>query len=66
MAQQSQTAEGPIAEQRRAAKGMPRPLRTLLLTALGLVLAGAAYLMAARGEALIVDLAAFSKGLFCF
>ena len=66
MAQQSHTAAGPLA--RRAPRGerMPRVLRTSLITVLGALLAGAAYLLAVRGEALILDLAAVSQRLFCF
>jgi hypothetical protein len=45
---------------------MPRVLRSSLIIVLGALLAGAAYLLAVRGEALILDLAAVSQRLFCF
>jgi hypothetical protein len=45
---------------------MPRALRISLFAALGALLAGAAYLLVVRGEALIVDLAAVSQRIFCF
>jgi len=45
---------------------MPLGLRRLLLALLGILLAGAAYLLMVRGEALIIDLAAFSQRIFCF
>jgi hypothetical protein len=58
MAQQIQT----VARTER----MPRVLRTGLLAGLGALLAGAAYLLAVRGEALILDLGAISQRIFCF
>jgi len=66
MAQQSQTAASPGARQRARSERMPRALLTSLLVALGALLAGAAYLLAVRGEALILDLAAVSQRIFCF
>jgi len=45
---------------------MPRALRAWLLVVFGTLLAGAAYLLAVRGEALILDLAAVSQRIFCF
>jgi len=45
---------------------MPLLARVALATGLGCLLAGAAYLLAVRGEALILDLAAFSQRIFCF
>jgi hypothetical protein len=65
MAQQSQTAARP-ARQRALTERMPRALRTALLAVLGALLAGAAYLLAVRGEALMLDLAAVSQRIFCF
>jgi len=56
----------------RAASGepggarMPSALRSVLLGLLGLLLAGAGYLIAVRGEALILDLGALSQRIFCF
>jgi hypothetical protein len=65
MAEQSQTAEGAI-ERAGSAQRMPRGLRRLLLVQLGVLLAGASYLLAVRGEALLLDLAAVSQRIFCF
>jgi hypothetical protein len=65
MAEQSQTAEGAV-ERAGSAARMPRGLRRLLLALLGVLLASASYLLAVRGEALILDLAAVSQRLFCF
>lgn len=45
---------------------MPAGVRRMLFAALGLVLAGALYLVAVRGEALLLDLSAFSQRVFCF
>ena len=65
MAQQSQTA-APRAPRRARMERMPRALLTALLALLGALLAGAAYLLSVRGEALILDLAAMSQRIFCF
>jgi hypothetical protein len=51
--------------ERRAAMPMPGGLRRGLLAALGLVFAGALFLIATRGEALLVDLAALGRAI-CF
>jgi hypothetical protein len=57
-------------EERRATEdaagrqAMPAGLRRGLLAALGLLLAGALYLLAVRGEALIADLAGFVQRCF--
>jgi hypothetical protein len=64
MAQSSRSAEGRIAA--AGARGMPLLARLALAAGLGCLLAGAAYLLAVRGEALILDLAAFSQRIFCF
>ena len=66
MAEQSQMAEAALARAGSPAERMPRRLRHLLLALLGLLLAGASYLLSARGEALILDLAAVSQRIFCF
>jgi hypothetical protein len=66
MAQQSQTAATPTAKRQAGSPGMPRALATSLLLALAALLAGAAYLLVVRGEALILDLAAVSQRIFCF
>jgi hypothetical protein len=44
---------------------MPAGVRWALLGVLGALLAGALYLIAVRGEALLVDLSALSR-IFCF
>ena len=66
MAQQGQTAARPLARRQALTERMPRALRTALLAGLGALLAGAAYLLAVRGEALILDLGAVSQRIFCF
>jgi hypothetical protein len=66
MAQQGHTAAGPLARRAARSERMPRVLRSSLIIVLGALLAGAAYLLAVRGEALILDLAAVSQRLFCF
>jgi len=48
----------------RACLRAPASARRALFAALGLVLAGALYLIAVRGEALLLDLAALRA--FCF
>ncbi|HZT48445.1 MAG TPA: hypothetical protein VFA64_10765 [Hyphomicrobiaceae bacterium] len=53
-------------EVRATAPSAPGVVRWSVLGLVGLVFAGALYLIAVRGEALIVDLAAFSRSLFCF
>jgi hypothetical protein len=45
---------------------MPAAQRHAVLGAVGLALAGALYLIAVRGEALLVDLSALSQRIFCF
>ena len=45
---------------------MPAGVRRALLAGVGLLLAGALYLIAVRGEALLLDLSAFSQRVFCF
>jgi hypothetical protein len=60
MTQQSRIGED------KDASGMPASLRRGLLAALGLVMAGALYLIAVRGEALLLDLSALSQRVFCF
>ena len=54
-----------IDQRKAAAPRMPSGLRRGLLAALGLVFAGALYLIAVRGEALLVDLAAIGRAI-CF
>jgi hypothetical protein len=45
---------------------MPRAVRLGLTLALGGLMLGALYLVAVRGEALLVDLAALGERLWCF
>jgi hypothetical protein len=52
-------------EERKAAAPMPGGLRRGLIAALGIVFAGALYLIAVRGEALLLDLSAIGRA-FCF
>ena len=51
---------------KREREGMPARLRYTVLGAVGLLVAGALYLIAVRGEALLVDIAALSGRIFCF
>lgn len=55
-------AARPNASSGRAA---PRPVRVTLWLVLAVMLAGALYLYAVRGEALILDLAAIGRFLLC-
>jgi hypothetical protein len=66
MARLSQSAATEAAGARAAAARMPTAMRVLVLAALGLIVTGAAYLIAVRGEALLLDLAAVSQRIFCF
>jgi hypothetical protein len=45
---------------------MPRRVRAALTLVLAALFSGAAYLIAVRGEALLVDLAALGSRLWCF
>ena len=45
---------------------MPAAVRFAVLGVVALVCAGALYLIAVRGEALLVDLSALSQRIFCF
>ncbi len=45
---------------------MPRAVRLGLMLVLGGLVTSAVYLMAVRGEALLVDLAALGERLWCF
>jgi len=65
MAQPSHTGDGAPMRAPGVAQ-MPGALRGLLLALLGALLAGAGYLIAVRGEALILDLSAVSQRIFCF
>ena len=45
---------------------MPPRVRLALVAAVAIVLAGALYLIAVRGDALLADLTALSQRVFCF
>jgi len=49
-----------------APERMPRAVRTGLVLVLGGLVTSAVYLLAVRGEALLVDLAALGERLWCF
>ncbi len=53
-----------LAKHEAARQLLPRGVRRALFAVLGIVLAGALYLVAVRGEALLLDLAALRA--FCF
>ena len=44
---------------------MPIALRIAIITGIGLICAGAAYLMLARGNAMLLDLAAAAARILC-
>ena len=52
-------------EREAARQSMPGGVRWAVLAAVGLVLAGALYLVSVRGEALLLDLSALGR-IFCF
>jgi hypothetical protein len=45
---------------------MPLGVRIAVLAAAGLICLGALYLIAVRGEALLLDLSALGSRIFCF
>ncbi len=49
-----------------ARQSMPAAARWVVLAAVGLVFAGALYLVSVRGEALLLDLSALGQRIFCF
>ena len=53
-------------DERKAAAPMPGGLRWGLMAALAIAFAGALFLIATRGEALLLDLTALGQRLFCF
>ena len=55
-----------IGELTAARAKMPAGLRWAVLGAVGVLLIGALYLIAVRGEALLVDLQGLSQRIFCF
>ena len=58
--------QGQMQDARTTGDRMPAAVRTALFLAVGSVFAGALYLIAVRGEALLVDLSALSQRIFCF
>ena len=58
----STTERGPAPPDAR----MPRGVRVALTVVLAALFSGAIYLIAVRGEALLVDLAALGSRLWCF
>ena len=61
MASQGHTHEAEATRDR-----MPAAARFAVLGVVGLALIGALYLIAVRGQALLVDLSALSQRIFCF
>lgn len=53
-------------DERKAAAPMPSGLRWGLMAALAVAFAGALFLIATRGEALLLDLSALGQRVFCF
>ncbi len=49
-----------------ASAGMPGGLRAALAAALAALVGGAVLLLAGRGDALLLDLAHFSRQMLCF
>lgn len=45
---------------------MPAPVRRAVLAGVGLVMVAALYLIAVRGDALLVDLSALGQRIWCF
>lgn len=45
---------------------MPRPLLLALLGVAAVLVTGAVYLIAVRGTALLIDLSAMARTVFCF
>lgn len=46
--------------------GAPPTVRRIALVVVGLMLTGAGYLIAVRGEAIVVDLATLGANVWCF
>jgi hypothetical protein len=59
------TQSHPQLDLNEARQAMPGAVRWTVVGVLGLVLAGALYLVSVRGEALLLDLAALGR-IFCF
>lgn len=62
MASQSQMHEAGTAQREK----MPTAVRLGVFGVISLLFAGALYLIAVRGQALLVDLSALSQRIFCF
>ncbi len=62
----STTSSGRNDARGEASEKMPRSVRVGLTAAVAVLMLGALYLMAVRGEALLVDLAALGERLWCF
>jgi len=62
MASQSQMQEADTAPRDK----MPAAVRLVVFGVVGLLFASALYLIAVRGQALLVDLSALSQRIFCF
>jgi hypothetical protein len=58
--------QGQVHQADRGRDRMPAGVRRALFGVVGLVMAGALYLIAVRGQALLVDLSALSSRIFCF
>jgi hypothetical protein len=61
MASQSHISDAPTARER-----MPAGVRWALFGTVGVLLLSTLYLIAVRGEALLVDLQGLSQRIFCF
>ena len=61
MASQSHIRDDDTARDR-----MPANVRRVLFGVVGVLFVGALYLIAVRGQALLVDLSALSSRIFCF
>ncbi len=61
MASQSQLSRNPALPDK-----MPRAVRYALVGIVAALLGSALYLVAVRGQALLVDLSALSQRIFCF
>jgi hypothetical protein len=61
MASQSHIEDAPARRER-----MPAGVRLAILGGVGLLLTGALFLIAVRGEALLIDLQGLSQRIFCF
>ena len=58
-------AQSRLGQTDRRREAMPTAARRAVIAGVGVVMAAALYLIAARGDALLVDLAALGR-IFCF